>query len=84
LFGRTFKVEIANIAEALAAAAVLEMGEGNQQTPIAVLRGVRNINFSKKRVKEAFFVKPEEDLYSLFWKKANWKRGGGNRKRGKK
>lgn len=39
LFGRPLKMTRANLVHALAAAAVLAMGEGNESTPLALIRG---------------------------------------------
>ncbi|MBU0750020.1 coenzyme F420-0:L-glutamate ligase [Patescibacteria group bacterium] len=77
IFGRTIKVEMANLIDSLAAAAVLEMGEGNEQTPVAVLRDCKNISFTNRsRSKDQLLVEPEDDLFApLIWRKG-WKRGG--------
>lgn len=76
IFGRNFTVEVANIADSLAAAAVLEMGEGAEQTPVATISNAQNVQFTAKTYSKAFFVKPEEDLFNLFWRKMDWKKGG--------
>ena len=39
MFGRTLQATVVAIADALAAFAVLAMGEGAEGTPVAVLRG---------------------------------------------
>ncbi len=77
IFGRTIAIELANLVDALAASAVLVMGEGAEQTPVAVIRGAKNISF-KNRAKhlDQLIVAPENDLFApLFWDRA-WKRGG--------
>lgn len=74
LFGRSFKVEVANIADGLAAAAVVVMGEGDESTPIAVIRGM-HVTFGNKKTKEPLITAPEDDMYApLLFKK--WKKGG--------
>lgn len=80
IFGRTIEIEMANRIDALAAAAVLEMGEGGEQMPIAVIRGLKGAKF-KNRPKKAdqLIIEPEDDLFApLLWKKG-WKRGGRGR-----
>ncbi len=78
IFGRKIRVEVANIVDALATAAVLAMGEGAEQTPIAVIRGATNVvmkNRSKSHA-EQLIVEPADDVFApLFWRKG-WKRGG--------
>lgn len=39
LFGRKTRRTVTNVADALASAAVVMMGEGNEQTPLAVIKG---------------------------------------------
>ena len=80
LFDRTIEVEMANVADALAAAAVLAMGEGREQTPVALIRGASSVSL-KNRAKGAdqLRVSPEDDLFApLFWG-PRWKCGGGGR-----
>ncbi len=78
IFGRTIQVEMANLIDSLAAAAVLEMGEGNEQTPIAVIRNAKNIVLRNRSSKsDQLVVSPEDDIFApLLWNK-KWKRGGG-------
>lgn len=54
LFGRKFKFASSNIADSLATAALLVMGEGAERIPLVVMKGVRvsfTENVSKKEVK---------------------------------
>lgn len=83
IFGRTIRIEMANLIDALAAAAVLEMGEGNEQTPIAVIRDAKNISLkNRSKQKDQLIVGPEDDLFApLLWRKG-WKKGGSNRAQG--
>jgi F420-0:gamma-glutamyl ligase len=81
LFGRELKVSQSNIPDSLAAAAVLEMGEGSEQTPIAVISDVPYIQFTTKKIKSSkpyssFEVPMEEDIFSPFLISAPWKKGG--------
>lgn len=79
IFGRLFKVEKANIADALACSSVLIMGEGNEQTPIAVIEDIPFVNFqkrnpTKKEISE-LAIKIEDDLYSKLLTSVKWKKG---------
>jgi F420-0:gamma-glutamyl ligase len=77
IFGRLLKIEVANLIDPLAAAAVLEMGEGDEQTPVAVIRGAKNIRMKNNSPKgEQLIVSPEDDIFApLLWRKG-WKKGG--------
>lgn len=81
LFGRPFKVSMANIPDALASTAVLTMGEGTEQTPIAVIEDVPFVQFDNSSPTEAelkqFFVShQEDDLFKPFLQNAPWQKGG--------
>ena len=76
IFGREIRVEMANLIDSFAAAAVLEMGEGSEQRPIAVIRGAKNISYKNRSPKkESLIVPPEDDIFApLIWRKG-WKKG---------
>ena len=80
IFGREFKLEQANIADGLAAAAVLAMGEGSERTPAALMSDVPFVQFGKKENTEdpqgSFEVGIDNDLYYPFLKHVPWKEGG--------
>lgn len=79
LFGRMLLISQTNIADALAAAAVLAMGEGNEQTPLAVLRDIPKIFFGKGPASlpgNSFVVPLKEDMYAPFYINIPWKKGG--------
>ena len=78
IFGRTIAIELANLIDALASSAVLVMGEGAEQTPVAVIRGVKNISFkNRSKTLDQLSVSPENDIFApLFWNN-KWKRGRG-------
>jgi putative folate metabolism gamma-glutamate ligase len=67
LYGRPFQYTASNRLDALAAAAVLVMGEGAEQTPLAVIQGITQIKFYDVPPAQAevdFLKMPvEEDLY---------------------
>lgn len=63
------RVTHANVADALAAAAVLVMGEGNAQTPIAIIENAPQIVFTEQAPNpQEAIVTPEEDLYQSLLK----------------
>lgn len=79
IFGKNLKMTKANITDALAIAAVLTMGEGNEQTPLAVLEDLpfvefQNRNPSKKELQD-FAISMEDDLYSTLLTSVQWKKG---------
>lgn len=81
LFGRRFKVSKSGVALGLTAAAVVVMGEGTEQTPIAVISDVPFIEFQKanptKDELENFYISDwHEDLFEPFLSKADWQKGG--------
>lgn len=79
LFGRDFVFEKLNIADSLAAAATVVMGEGNESTPLAVITKVPFVEFQDrnptKEELEALKIDMDTDLYSPFLKNAKWRRG---------
>lgn len=79
LFGRPFEYEKLNIADSLAAVAVLEMGEGNEQTPMAVISGIKHIEFQDRNPSDAELaeakIKLEDDLFGEFINNAPWRKG---------
>ncbi len=83
IFGRSLQVSQANVAEGLAAAAVLVMGEGNEQTPIAIVQDLPFVQFQDRDPSEdelkSLAISLEEDLFTPILKKANWKKGQGGR-----
>lgn len=81
LFGREFKVSSANVVDGLASAAVMVMGEGTEQTPIALIEDVDFIEFtgkdpSESDLKELFVSHMEDDLFEPFLRQMGWRKGG--------
>jgi coenzyme F420-0:L-glutamate ligase len=62
LFGRKFKMTKANVADALAAAGVLVMGEGREQAPLAVIDGAL-VQFTDRIHPEELRIDAANDLY---------------------
>lgn len=79
LFGRPLRVSEANLAAGLAAAAVLTMGEGAEQTPICVIDDLPFIDFQRRNPSETelreLFIEPERDLFAPFLNAVPWAAG---------
>ena len=74
IFGRVIKISRANIVDSLAASAVFEMGEGAEQTPIAIIEDINNIKFGKfDSIKsDPLKMDRDEDIYAPLIKSAKW------------
>ena len=83
IFGRELVYSQTNLPDGLAAAAVLAMGEGGEQTPLALVTDVPVVKFGTPRPSSkkfsSFKVKPQEDLYRPFFKALPWKKGRGGK-----
>lgn len=68
LFGRPLKMTKANIAHALAAAAVFVMGEGAESIPLAIIRD-SGIHINAESAGDAgdLTIAPEEDVYRFVY-----------------
>lgn len=83
LFGRKLKMTKASVIDGLSAAAVFEMGEGNEQTPIAIISNIPSVEFvdrnpTKEELKE-LKISIEDDLYGSILKRAGWREGQGSK-----
>ncbi len=67
LFGREFKIEVSNIADAIAAGAGLVMGETDECMPIVIVRDVPSITFEDKNTKDELFVAPKDDTFRVLY-----------------
>jgi dihydrofolate synthase / folylpolyglutamate synthase len=79
IFGQAIRVEQANTIDGLAAAAVLMMGEGSEQTPIALIRNAPERVFNGRHSSRGwnkFIVPLKDDLFAPFLNKAKWQKGG--------
>jgi dihydrofolate synthase / folylpolyglutamate synthase len=78
LFGRKLKVTKSNVADALAVAAVLVMGEGAEQTPLAIIEEIPGVKFQKTNPTAAELkdlkISLKSDLYAPLLKGAKWKK----------
>jgi putative folate metabolism gamma-glutamate ligase len=81
LFGRAFVFEKLNIADSLATTAGFTMGEGNEQTPMAIIEEIPHIQFvdsdPSQEELNVLAIDIDSDLYGPFLKKAAWKKGKG-------
>lgn len=80
LFGRKLEVSIANVLDALAAAAVVVMGEGAEATPLAVLSDVPFVEFqdhdpTESELKGFYLEHMEDDLFAPFLQNMPWQKG---------
>lgn len=64
IFGRKLKITTVNIADGLAAAAVLLMGEAAERTPLLLVRGVKFVRFTNRDTYRELVIPPKEDLYA--------------------
>jgi putative folate metabolism gamma-glutamate ligase len=79
IFGREMHAEKSNIADSLATAAVAEMGEGNEQQPIAVITDAKFVHFQDRNPTQEELnnlkIKLEDDVYASLLTAVNWKKG---------
>jgi dihydrofolate synthase / folylpolyglutamate synthase len=67
LFGRIYQRQKMNIPDALATAAVLEMGEGKEQKPLALIKDL-TIEFTNEAIeKNELQIPANEDIYKHFY-----------------
>jgi dihydrofolate synthase / folylpolyglutamate synthase len=79
IFGRALIMTKASILDGLAASAVLVMGEGNEQTPLAIIEDVPHVQFQPRppteEEKQALCIEKEDDLFEPLLKTAPWNKG---------
>ena len=79
IFGRELKVTQVNVMDAIASAAVFEMGEGSEQTPLAIVSDLKNVDFQNRNPTyeelNALHIEIDDDLYAPLLKSVNWKKG---------
>lgn len=63
LFGYTLRFKNVAIADELASAAELVMGQGRERTPVAIIRGLTRVRFQDRASSRFLTVRPEEDLF---------------------
>jgi putative folate metabolism gamma-glutamate ligase len=84
IFGRNLTVTKANIRDALASAAVVVMGEGSEQTPLALVENVPFVSFQDRDPTQSELedlkISLEEDVYAAVLSRAPWQKGKKNSK----
>ncbi len=68
LFGRRFVFERANLVDGIAAAAVVAIGEGNEQTPLAIVRDIPHLRFAPYDTSRELLIRLKEDIYYPLFK----------------
>jgi len=81
IFGRRLSSPQINIADALAAAAVLEMGEARERRPLCIIEKISKIEFQNKapnqRELKSLLINMQRDVFAPVLRKAGWKKGRG-------
>ena len=76
LYDRPLRVTQINLLDALATSAVLVMGEGNEQTPLAIISDVPKISFLPRpptpAEEQSILIPMEEDLYGPLLMGTTW------------
>lgn len=79
IFGRLMKVEKSNMPDSLATAAVIEMGEGSEQRPLAVIEEVSDLEFQDRNPTneelKALRIEIDDDLFSSMLTAVKWQKG---------
>ena len=80
--GRKLHVTKANVLDGLSAAAVAVMGEGDEQTPLAVIRDASFVTFRGRpptlRELRSMIIDPASDLYADLTDSPLWKKSASN------
>lgn len=69
IFGRKLKMSQSDVADSLATAAVLTMGESNERRPLAVIKNAPVEFMTRKVSKNELLMDPREDLYQPLFAK---------------
>ena len=79
IFGRLMQAEKTNVSDSLAAAAVLEMGEGSEQQPLAIITDVGSIEFQERNPTEeeleGLKISIGDDVFSSLLTSVKWQKG---------
>ncbi len=79
IFGKRFQFTASDVADSIAASAVLVMGEGNECTPIAVITKLKKVDFFKKMLpistaRRFAWVHPSYDVYAPILNSRAWEK----------
>jgi dihydrofolate synthase / folylpolyglutamate synthase len=79
LFGRIMHAEQTNVMDSLASAAVVTMGEGDEQQPLAVITDVPFVTFQDRnptqKELEALKIAIKDDVYAAMLRSVRWRKG---------
>ena len=79
IFGKTLRMSQESILDGLAAAVVVVMGEGDEQTPLAVIEDLPFVTFQDRppteKEKQTMHISLEDDIYGKFLNSVTWKKG---------
>lgn len=67
LFGREMRVEVSNLADALAAGAGIVMGETNECQPVVIIRGAPHVTFVEGNTKKELCVPFADDTFRVLY-----------------
>lgn len=83
VFGRDLRVETVNDADSVAVAAVSVMGEGNEQTPLAVVSDIPYVQFVDKdplsKESLAGMIDMHHEVFTPLLTSVDWKKGKGGK-----
>lgn len=83
IFEKALHMTQENILDGLAASAVTVMGEGNEQTPLAIVTDVPFVQFQDcpptKEEQDRLRITKEDDLYGKLLTSVKWQKGGGGK-----
>jgi putative folate metabolism gamma-glutamate ligase len=81
VFGRPLEMTQGNILDGVAAATVMVMGEGDEQTPIATVTDIPFVTFTDKaptqEERKKMLIAIEDDIYGKLLNSVKWEKGGG-------
>ena len=76
IYGRKLKVTETNILDSLAVSSVFIMGEGDEQTPLAIIKNAPKISFldrvPNKKEEKSVRISLKEDLYAPLLQSGKW------------
>ena len=79
VFGHALRMTQVDVADALAAAAVLVMGEGSEQTPLAILGDLSFVTFQERNPSaeelQQLRMDPNDDLFAPLLQGVTWRQG---------
>jgi len=79
VFGRLLTMTKVNVMDALASAAVLVMGESNEQTPLAVITDVPFVEFQDRNPTDkelkSLYIDLDDDVYEPLLTAVEWEKG---------